>query len=137
MSKEGAKFVLDLIDKSIEKWNKVVLTRNHIYTDESMCPLCEVFDDNSTCVVDHWRLDCEFEPYPIACPIYIQTGSDDCHGTSFYRTSIWMFIKKFKVGKEIRLHDFLNKGTRKADNQMLILLHEIRRKQLLYLLQES
>jgi hypothetical protein len=138
MSKEGAKFVLDLIDKSIEKWNKVVLTRNHIYTDQSMCPLCEVFDDNSTCVVDQWKLKYLFVPDPDACPIYMKTGLDDCHGTPFYRTSIWAFIKASKQGTVIpEMSYVLNKNTRRADNQMLVFLYEVRRKQLLYLLQES
>lgn len=133
MSKEGAKYVLDLIDKSIKKWQRVVIKRNHIYSDVSLCPLCTVFEYRSKCVFDH-RKPHSVIPDPDTCPIYLQTGCDDCIGTSFYRTSIWAFIKSSQHG--VVPSNFLNKGTRRADNQMLLFLHKIRKKQLLYLLKK-
>ena len=139
MSKKGAELVLAAIDDSIVKWHKIAVSRTYVSNDRSMCPLCRIFNDISYCVIDEKDfLELDFVPSPEACPIMIKTGRDNCFDTPFYRTSLWVCGRKIRISgyPGMDLTKYLTKETRKADNQMLVLLYEVRRKQLLHLIRE-
>ena len=58
---------LNAITESIEKWKLIALNNGFKAIDTEKCPLCMVYSNNC-----------------YGCPIFIDTGEEDCEGTVFY-----------------------------------------------------
>lgn len=106
--------VLEALDESIRKWQDVVYNGN--YQKPTACPLCVLLAEN-----DYFDEDLNDYVECLACPISTLTGSRHCKRTPFYETSVWLF----EIG---RRHLAQEPEALKANNEMLVFLHDVRHK---------
>lgn len=77
---EMNKKTAEALDKSIVKWEKIVLAmkadKDFEFPGSDNCPLCKLYSPYGNSKVSH-------EKACVSCPIYEVTGEEYCEGTSY------------------------------------------------------